>query len=309
MNNGNDYSPHEEVNNYKSDKYEYLKSLDISKLQSLLQQESFFNDDDFDADLIRRIIAILDERDPIDDEPDPAVALKTFKEEIIPELEKERAINSMSQTIQTTDSIRASKFRRRFRTILIAAIVSILLGSTLVASAFGYKIWEYVFSWGKETFQIGTGTQVTAGSAVSPSPSSGANIVKQNKFQTLDEAIKALNVYILVPRWMPTSFEFSSASISESSQRKSLTAVYKSDVKTILFSVFVYSTREAAYSYEIDEGSGESNVISGYKCHIMTNIDRVGAVWIDDKTVYNINGNVSKDELTKMVNSIYKGDT
>jgi hypothetical protein len=196
----NDNTPHEEVNNNKSDKYAYLNSLDTAKLQALLQQESFLSDDnDFDAELVKRITAILDERDPITDVPDSEASLKQFKEEIISELNKEQKINSKSEAIQSPVLIKPRKFRRRFRFILAAAIVSILLGSTLVASAFGYKLWEYVFSWGKETFQIGTGAQVTAGPVITPSPKNGANNAKPNKFKSIDEAKKALNVYVLVP--------------------------------------------------------------------------------------------------------------
>jgi len=46
-------------------------------LQTLLQQESFLSDDDnFDVELIRQIVAILDEREPAFENFDVAASLK-----------------------------------------------------------------------------------------------------------------------------------------------------------------------------------------------------------------------------------------
>jgi len=308
MHTGNNYSPHKEVNN-NDNKYGYLKSLDTAKLQALLQQESFFSaDDKLDVDLIQHIMAILDEREPVSEEPDVEESLKVFKKEIMPELEKEIIeVNSVSFA-PLSAAPRPKSMRRRFATILIAAIVSILLGGTLVASAFGYNIWKYVISWGKETFQIGSGAQVTAGPSVTPLPQSGASTVKSDKYQTLDEAVVALNADILTPKWIPDGFELDGVAVLRGSERKSLTAVYKADGSTIVFSAVIYSTQEAAYVYEIDENSGETITIAGNTCYTMTNIDQAGIVWIDKDIVYSINGNTGRDELTEMVNLIYEGE-
>lgn len=236
-------------------------------------------------------------------------SLKTFKEEIIPELGKERITANTSSLIPIPVATKRTRLRRRFATVLIAATVALLLGSTLVASALGYNIWAYVINWGKETFQIGSVVQVTVGPTVTPSGQSGASNVKPKKFKCVDDAIDAINVAIKVPKWFPSGFEFISADITESSQLKGLTAVYKSDNKAIIFTSIVYSTEEAAYSYEINEASGETTSIGGNTCYIMTNIDQTGIVWVNGNIVYSINGDVSKDDLTTMVNSIFKGDS
>jgi len=57
----------------------------------MLQQESFFGSDDrLDVDLIQHILEILDEREPIVEEPDAELSYKVFKEEIIPQLKRKK---------------------------------------------------------------------------------------------------------------------------------------------------------------------------------------------------------------------------
>ena len=307
MTTGNDHSPKGEVNYNKNKRYEYLKNLDTSRLQSLLQQESFLDDKDFDVELIQNTISILDEREPVSEVPDVDAALKTFKEEIVPELEREKAVCNTTSRDCVTTPVRRRTFRRKFAAILVAAMVVMILGSTLVANAMGFNLWEYVINWGKETFQIGSGAQVTAEPAtISPSQNE-ANSIKPGEFQSLDDAIADLNAAIVVPVWLPDGFEFLSASISDNSQLKTLTTVYEAEDKVVIFSAAVYSTEDAAYSYEINEASGESQLIDGNTCYIMTNVNQTRIVWIKSNVVYSINGDITKDDLIKMVHSIYEG--
>ena len=306
----NDHSPCEEVNNNQNDQFKYLKDLDTSKLQALLQQESFWsNNDQLDIDLIQHIVAILDEREPIDFEPDAAASLKSFKEEIAPYLKpEEKETSNVPLAAPVLVPIKRKRLKLRIASAFIAAVVTALLGSTLVASALGYNIWEYVVNWGKETFQIGSGAQITPEPDAIDSDHGEASNINSSEFQTIDDAVAALNKSIAVPNWVPSGYKFDSADIFGSSQLKSLTAVYKSAESVVLFSAAIFNTEDAAYSYEINEGSGESIVIQGNTCYIMTNTDQNRIVWIKGNTVYSINGDINKDDLIKMVSSIYEGD-
>jgi len=289
------FSPNREVGS-KVNKYEYLKSLDTAKLQALLQQESFLRSDDkLDVELIQNIVMILDEREPLLHEPDAEHSLRVFKEEIIPQLEKE-----------TTISETPKRVKRKFITILIAAIIALFLGSSLVASAFGYNLWQQIKRWGKETFQIGSEIQVTSGFSITPSPQGSFNNYKTEIYQTLDEAIKEISTDIIVPKWIPDGYEFSSVTVLKGNEMKGLTATYKSGDNDIVFKAVIYITNNVAFSYEIDENSEETVTISGNTCYIVFNINQTGIVWIDNDIVYNIYANIDKDYLIKMVESIYE---
>lgn len=301
MYNGNAFPPEKEVNN---DKYGYLRSLDTAKLQALLQQESFLGPDDkLDVDLIKEIVASLDEREPLGEELDTELSLKALREEIIPQLEKEKIEASLAPS---PSALRPGRIRRRMATILTAAVVSILLGGTLVASAFEYNIWQYFISWGKDTLQISSEVHDTSGPSDSSSPEGSISVVKPEQYQSLDEAVEALNTEFSVPKWIPDGLELVSAMVHKSIQSESLTALYKAGDSTIIFSASIYFEGGAAYSFEKDETGGETVTIAGNTCYIITNVDQTGIIWIDKDVVYSIHSNTGRDNLIKMVESIYE---
>jgi hypothetical protein len=75
-----------------------------------------------------------------------------------------------------------------------------------------------------------------------------------------------------------------------------------------MFEAKIFSTEKVAYSYEKNDSSGETSTIEGNTCYFMTNMDRARIVWIKGTVVYSVDGDINKDDLTKMVSSIYKGE-
>jgi len=310
----NDHAPDKEANSENDNKYEYLKKIDTGKLQTLLQQESFLSDDDnFDVELIRQIVVILNEREPAFENFDVAASLKAFKEEMIPELNKEKLKDGNIDTLYVRNVTHWRRSKRRVTTLLIAAVVTILLGSTLIASAMGYNFWEYVINWGKETFQIGTQVEVTNDPKTSETQQAtvgegSISMGSDSSYQSVEDAVKALNVSILIPNWIPDGYEFVQADISQTAQRKSMIASYQSEDKALMYNAVIYNSIDAAYSYEKDETSGETITANGVDYYFMTNLEQNRIVWIRNNVVYSINGYVTKDDLVKMLNSIYEGD-
>lgn len=312
MHMGNSSFPDKGVNN-NDNRLACLRSLNTAKLQAMLQQESFFGSDDrLDVDLIQHILEILDEREPIVEEPDAELSYKVFKEEIIPQLKKEKAEANPASLTQVSAAPRRGSVRRRIAVVLIAAIVSLLLGGTLVASAFGQNIWSSFIRWGKDTFQIGPEVQITSGPSTDPSPEISAestiSLLEPEEYQSLDEAIEAMGPEVLALKWIPDGFELKRAMVTKGRQVESLTALYKAGDSVLIYDVSFYFTGNASFSYEIDENSVEPINISGNTCYIVSNLDKKGIIWIDKEVVYNIFGNVDRDTLIKMVESIYEGD-
>jgi hypothetical protein len=289
-----------------------LRDLDTGRLQTILQQESFLSDDDnLDEGLVMHIVDVLEEREPVFKDLDVNASLEKFNTQVIPMLEKDLSTDTGHQTGKTDDSEASGGRYERLRTaiILVAVIVTLIIGINAIASAAGFDLWEYVVSWGKETFRIGTGMEITDELELAQSVGAEAAIqaIGAGSYDTMDEAMEALDITVLTPIWIPDGFSLSKVETSHTPMHKDITALYQKDGEALMYSVTAYSSNEASSAYEMNDGSGEVLVINELEHFFMSNAEQVRVVWNMDKYVYSINGDVSKEEIIKMLNSIYEG--
>lgn len=150
----------------KKRKYIYdLRNLDTSRLQAMLQQESFLSDDDnLNEGLIMHIVDILEEREPAFSDLDVNTSLEKFKTNVIPKIEKDLTIDIVNGEAHKNGRPEAPLKifgRHRIAVVPVAVILTVIIGSTAIANAAGFDLWKYVINWGKETFRIGIGLEVT----------------------------------------------------------------------------------------------------------------------------------------------------
>jgi len=301
--------------NGKKRKHIYdLRNLDTSRLQAMLQQESFLSDDDnLNEGLVMHIVDILEEREPVFDNMDVNTSLEKFKTEIIPKIEKDLSIVIDSGEVYKNGRPEAPRKvygRHRIAIVPLAVILTVIIGSTAIANVAGFDLWRYVVNWGKETFRIGTGLEVSEETEVTrPVDGEAAvDMINPGSYRTIDEAIGALDISILTPNWIPDGFSVSKVETSETPMHKGITILYQNEGKALMYNAAVYSSNASASVYEMDEGSGEVLVINDIEHYFMCNMGQIRVVWIKDECVYSINGNISKDEIVKMLNSIYEGE-
>ncbi len=291
-------------------KYDYLKEMDTARLQALLQQESFISDDDsFDDDLIRSIVDILEEREPVYGELDIKASLDRFKSEVVPRINTEISATDDAFGSNVKRLGRVNKKRKLLITV-IAAIFIFLLGSTAIAGAIGYDLWKFVTSWGKDTFIIGTEMKIAETSEI-PSLVEGSSTIRNTEagnYQTIEEAAQALNITVLTPDWIPDRFKLTKVETLETPMYKGIITLYQNDGKVLIYNASAYFDKAPSSAYEMDEGSGEVLKINNIDHYIMTNSGQISAVWIRDKYVYSMNGDVSREEIIKILNSMYEGE-
>ncbi|MPM14482.1 hypothetical protein SDC9_60845 [bioreactor metagenome] len=305
MDNKNDHTPYKEVNFHDKDRYEYLKDLNTEKLQAMLQQESFFSDDShFDAELIQHIEKALDEREPVFENIDAEASLKIFRDEVIPDLEQEEEPTNSKPAARPM-----AKGRLKLRRAMIAAaVISALLGGMQIASAFGFDVWEYIIHWGNETFQIGTGAEVSEAPKNTEVSIGDAAVQMGDKgrYQSLEDAVKSMDYPILYPVWIPDGFALLQADVTETPKKKSLIAIYESNDKTIMYQAVGYKDNDAAQFFEMNAASGEVLAIHGFDHYLMQNMGQYTAVWMRDNCTFSLSGDVSRDEMMDMLDSIYE---
>ncbi|NLV36829.1 MAG: DUF4367 domain-containing protein [Clostridiaceae bacterium] len=299
----------------KSKRFEYdLTNFDSYKLQALLLQESALSDDDnLNDGLVMHIVDVLEEREPVFDDLDVNASLEKFNAEVIPMIEKEVLAEAEAQSQDKSKAERPGSGyeRQRVATVLLALIVTFVVGRTAIVNATGFDLWEYIVSWGKETFKIGPGIEITGESELDVSIDEGIASIRSeaDNYDSIDAAMEALNIKALTPKWIPDGFQLSKVDIAQTPMCKDITALYLSDEKRLVFTVAMYSDNEAASAYELDENGGEVLLIDDLEHYFMSNKEQIQVIWTRDQCLYSISGNVSREEIVRMLDSIYEGES
>lgn len=180
-----------------------------------------------------------------------------------------------------------------------AAAVVLMVCIPLTASAFGWKdIWNIVATWAKETFSFVSGENA---SYCEPSP----DYAEENtSFQEILDKNK-VDAHV-APSWIPEGYVLESAIEDISPERETYIAYYTNGDKELGIRVQTYmSTPE--YTVEIEGEILEVYTVSGVDYYIFKNTDQLRAIWTVDSYECNISGDLSIDELKKMIDSIEKG--
>jgi|GEM_PF-760747 len=297
-------------------KYDYLNSLSTPELYVILQQESFLCDDEsFNHELVMRVADILEEREPAFDELDVSASLERFKSEVIPELERggsniDTADGHLYPDMENLPNTKTGKRRAvgRLSAALAAAILTTILAGTFAASAMGLDVWDYIISWGKETLRIGTGSKTSNAPGSEPNNKETSGLAEPGVYDTFEEAVQALDINILVPDKIPECFILTRVETTDTPLHKGISALYQNKEEVLAYTADIYSSGNVSAVFEMDEGSNEEVMINGVKHYFMSNAGQTSAVWTTGGCIYSIGGNVTKDELIGILESMYEGE-
>lgn len=298
----------------KSKKFEYdLTDFHTDKLQAILQQQSLLSDDDnFNDGLVMHIVDVLEGREPVFNDLDVNASLEKFNAEVVPMIEEDVPVDDAEETQDTgqTKTSGSGYGSQRVAVVLLAVIVTFIVGRTAIADATGFDLWEYIISWGKETFKIGTGIEITGESESEREASLGGGFTfsknEADNHDTIEAALEALDIKALTPKWIPDGFQLSKVDTTETPMRKVITALYLTDEKMLTFTVAMHSGNEVPSAYERDEDGGEVLLVNGLEHYFMSNEEQARVAWARDQYQYSIKGNVSREEIVRMLNSIYE---
>lgn len=183
--------------------------------------------------------------------------------------------------------------------IAAAAVVALLVGIPLTASAFGWQeIWNAVAKWAKETFSfvVGEDTQVSE-----PAKEDGL------QYDSLQELLEETNrTTELVPVWIPEGYQLKDIMIEESPERKTYIAIYKNGEKEAKIFVQSYLLFDPE-NVEANEDVLEVYEVSGVEYYIVANNEQYRAMWIKDSYECYISGDLTIEEIKMMIDSIGKG--
>lgn len=256
---------------------------------------------DIDVELIKQVNMRLKSKSHQRDEPDADLAWKEFTAEhsISGAL---YAVEEESSDVQASQGTVSRRWRKPLlRIALVAALMAaLMLAGTVTAYAFGYDLWGAVARWTAETFGFS--------SEVAPEKQHQQHheIDSELRYNDLQSAIDALGIAAkVVPTWLPDGFALDECRIDVMEHAAEVRAWYAFDNKSILVLIKERYV-ESSTTYEKDDRSVTEYLAGGTYHYLMTNLEEELAVWAAGNLECSISGDVSREELISMIDSIYE---
>ena len=213
-------------------------------------------------------------------------AWKSFEENYMPE-----------NSLETKSKPAPVRWVRRV--IAAAAVIALLILIPVSAKAMKLdELWNVVAKWAKETFSF-----VSGGDTDVDEPDSGYN-GEHNELQDVLRANK--RDADIIPTWIPEGFVLEKIEKDITPVQEVYRARYINGDKKIRIRVQTYLTDDFQ-KLEIEEGYSEIYTVSGIDYYIFENIEQNRAVWVTGIYECVISGDLSIDEIKRMIDSIEKG--
>ena len=268
-------------------KYDAMTTEELEEILRLDAQAP--EEQESDTDKILYIMEVLTERKRNNGHTGKTAleAYESFKQNYMPEVEEPDIHNEKPATVK-------NRFPRWLRGLTAAAavLVILVLGS-VTAKAFGTDLWKTVVKWTQETFHFGEWGN----------SESNENL----PYSSLQEALEDDEITTsLVPNWFPSGYELADIKVKYSPIQTIYTAIYTNGEQNLRITLQDHLEGKPIY-VEQSEGLVEEYEVSGITYYLFSNYEYNRAVWLYESYECDISGEVTIDELKKMIDSIQEG--
>lgn len=187
--------------------------------------------------------------------------------------------------------------RRRPRALrycaVVAAVIVLFCGS---AYAFQWNIFQAIAQWTAETFGFVTDK------AQEDSPNSEA-------FREMRLEVATRSDVPVVPWWAPEETKQSGEiTVAEMSRKVSVVGTFAAQERefTVKISVYHTTSEELTATYQKDGSTVQEYVADGVTHYIVSNNEMHGVTWTNGRIEGTIQGDLTVEELQKMIDSIYE---
>lgn len=282
--------------NRRDEKFAKYDAMSTDELQQILRDDASNSEGaEYDTETLFYVMEVLAKRRQARNEgKSPEEALESFKQNYY----TENDISSVSE--RTTAAFKPSS-RGRWRRGLIAAaaMLVIVIGSSITANAMGFDLWEVIAKWTQETFHFGHAGDVD--NLDEPDAND------DTPFEGLQEALEQLDIHAeLVPTWIPDGFVESDVKVYDTPKQRQIVAQYEYNDKSIRIRITDYLD---AHPVQIEQSESllEIYLSNDIDYYIFENEEQVQAVWIIDNFECYISGPVTLSEIKEIIDSIKKG--
>lgn len=288
--------------------YPGLEHLSLKDLEELLRQD-FRTSDDMDTDYTMAIMEVIKRRKTEDPNYMPAdvqAARKSFEENYMNKESPYLHLFPSNETLEVAPEIPESPTRgsrKRLRRLITVAAVLVLLIGILTAQALGYNVFRIIAQWTTDTFTFG-GTVVEYPS----DPPLPFEVSPDRQYESIQEVLDDIGIILqVVPLWYPYGFVQTELIVTHFSESIIINSILESEDKLILISITVGVDSERFRIHEIDHSGVLVHEAGGITHYIMSNYDRMVAVWLNGNLEGSIQGDITEAELLRMIDSIYGG--
>ena len=295
--------------------FSMFDEMGTEELNEILRQDSQLPDgEESDTDAILYIMEVIEKRSqelPASDFEDVDRAWDSFNqhyrfvssdERPLFDLDDEPQQNDTSdkmQILQPAPHSNAHPHKRVLRTAsTLAAVIAVLLATSLTAYALGFNLWGAIANWTKETFGF-TATesaQTIAPSAAKEIPVPLTTIAKE--MDTHDVPIAIL------PSYIPDGYAESEFQYDETAESMIFYCLLEKGDSSIVLLYNAFFGGQAHSQFEKDTAGPEQYEYNGTMYYIMTNEGVYFATWTAGNIECNITGVTVHDEIIKIIQSI-----
>ena len=270
--------------------YTKYEAMTTEELEEILRLDAEMpQGQESDTDTILYIMEVLAERKRNSSHTGKTAleAYESFKSNYMPETDNDTVPEKMP-----------AKTRGRapcwIRSLTAAAIaLAILITGTVTADAMGFDIWKAVVQWTQETFHFGQGGKSDANNS--------------REYSSLKEALEQGNTPAwLAPTHIPEGFSLTDIKAEQNPMRKKYTAVYTSEKGFLRIVIQDHLEGKPIY-VEQSDGLIEEYGASEITFYLFSNEGQFRAVWPYESYECEISGDVTIEELKRMIDSIQKG--
>ena len=279
----------------------------VEELRAALQRYFLFSElDDEAVDEMEQILAVLRKKAPFTHLHTNEEMWEEFKAThaddfaalgIRKDTETEEVVEQKPEADETVIRSEPTPVRKPIRQIrgllrvglIAAALIVLLAGVTVAASAMGYNLWGWIPKWTDEDVRFVAETPLQE-----PEKDDMPNIPLYLSSLGIDEP--------LYPIWLPEDFMRMESKVIE--EPFILYERYQGDERTL--SITISTTADLATAVYQKEDSLTEEYLAGDTMHyIFTNTNNVLAVWNTESYSVEIAGNISQEEMKKIIDSVY----
>ena len=296
-----------------SEKYAYLNRLSTEQLEELLRMD-VEESKPGNEDVVFHILEVIEQREnehPTGRIPDVDKAWAEFQEYYNVPVGADTSLypcetvsDDSSENTAEHCSCRMPRMRRWLKQGLVAVIaIAVVFGGIVVAQAAGVDVFGTIGRWTNNVFHFDLSADET-------STSTGIYVGEGiSEYAALQETLASVGIdENLAPTWFPVGFNASDPEILTTNINDTvcLELFNEKNGQYISIEIIRYNTEQhlQATQFEKDANNVEQYSNEHQTFYILSNADTITATWSNDLIMMQLSGNIPKDDLKKIIDSI-----